>query len=157
MAGRGTAGSGTRCVGGGGYFLYNACMHRVIVSGAAQQPPRRSVAGRGRHWHKARGPRFMVMQCSASVDSQSAVSFREAILCVCAGADPPSLVKDMIPPSLLPKLQRMVGLMLTAEYAPAQEGYLSSRSRAIQQVKGASKEGRGVCVQRDVAHALAVS
>jgi hypothetical protein len=69
--------------------------------------------------------------------------------CPCpAGADPPSLVKDMIPSSLLPKLQRMVGLMLTAEYAPAQEGYLSSRSRAIQQVKGAGKEGRGVCAER---------
>lgn len=52
-----------------------------------------------------------------------------------AGADPAGLVKDMVPARLLPKLRRMVELMLQAEYAPAQEGYISSRSRAIQQVR----------------------
>jgi hypothetical protein len=43
-------------------------------------------------------------------------------------------VKDLVPARLLPKLSRMVELMLQADYAPAQEGYISSRSRAIQQV-----------------------
>lgn len=49
-------------------------------------------------------------------------------------ADPSSLVRDVVPRSLLPKLSRMVDLMLQAEYAPAQEGYVSARSRAIHQV-----------------------
>jgi hypothetical protein len=57
------------------------------------------------------------------------------------GVDAAHLVKDMIPGSLLPKLRRMVELMLTAEYMPAQEGYISSRSRVIQQVRAG-----GLCV-----------
>jgi hypothetical protein len=40
-----------------------------------------------------------------------------------------------VPGSLLPKLQRMVQLMITAQYAPAQHGYLALRERALQQVR----------------------
>ncbi|WIA09825.1 hypothetical protein OEZ85_009200 [Tetradesmus obliquus] len=43
------------------------------------------------------------------------------------------LCLELVPPGLLPKLRRMVGLMIAAQYAPAQQGYTALRERALQQ------------------------
>jgi hypothetical protein len=45
------------------------------------------------------------------------------------------LALELVPANLLPKLQRMVQLMTTAQYAPAQHGYAALRERALQQVR----------------------
>lgn len=77
-------------------------------------------------------------RASLSAGSRSsmpdAVWLTQAVAALGQGTEPSSLVKDLVPARLLPKLRHMVELMLEAEYAPAQEGYISSRSRAIQQV-----------------------
>jgi hypothetical protein len=52
-----------------------------------------------------------------------------------AEASRAELALELVPGSLLPKLQRMVQLMITAQYAPAQHGYAALRERALQQVR----------------------
>lgn len=59
-------------------------------------------------------------------------------LCVCLPDTPRAeLQVDLVPPSLLPKLRRMVTIMITAQYAPAQQGYAALREKAVQQVQWA--------------------
>ncbi len=51
-----------------------------------------------------------------------------------ADATRSQLVRELVSPALLPKLRRMVELMIDAQYAPAQQGYGALRDKALQQV-----------------------
>lgn len=66
--------------------------------------------------------------------------------CALADASRGELCLELVPPGLLPKLRRMVGLMIAAQYAPAQQGYIALRERALQQVRLAC-HGAGICMQ----------
>eukprot|EP00879_Flechtneria_rotunda_P025217 GHRR01026787.1.p1 GENE.GHRR01026787.1~~GHRR01026787.1.p1 ORF type:complete len:607 (+),score=217.54 GHRR01026787.1:931-2751(+) len=44
------------------------------------------------------------------------------------------LVVHLVPPELLPKLRRMVGIMADAHYTPAQQGYTAARQKVLLQV-----------------------
>lgn len=65
--------------------------------------------------------------------------------CALADASRGELCLELVPPGLLPKLRRMVGLMIAAQYAPAQQGYTALRERALQQVRLA-RHGAGICM-----------
>lgn len=54
--------------------------------------------------------------------------------CDPAGTKRAELTVDLIPSSMLPKLQRMVELMLEAGYEIAQQGYIQLRDKALHQV-----------------------